>query len=139
MALLGRIKMTKKIIQTRTAKLWLREEGIIQCEVKPNIRNELIDVIEMIDAGRVLGGGTKAPVLMDIRKAGGVSRDGRVYFSGHEACQIVSATAILIESKISQMIATFFLGFNRVPYPIQIFTRENEAVEWLKKSKPVVV
>jgi hypothetical protein len=63
------------------------------------------------------------------------SHDARAYYNSPEALQVSSAVALLVGSRVSTLIANFFLSINvkeRTQRPIRLFTDEAEALIWLK-------
>jgi hypothetical protein len=46
----------------------------------------------------------------------------------------VAATAIVVESKISSYFANIYLKFGGLKTPTRLFTREEDAVKWLKEN-----
>ncbi len=124
--------MTDKSIETRTAKIWFGEDGILRIVLNPGAELTLADVEEHIAAARKITGGCKAPLLMDSCRIKSVSREARQFATREEAAKFISAQALLVGSPISRVIASFFLGLNKTPHPTKIFTSESEATEWLK-------
>jgi len=70
-------------------------------------------------------------MLADIRAMQSIDRAARAYYSSVQSS--VVALALLVESPVSQVIANFFMGLNKVPVPTRLFTSEAEAVTWLGK------
>ena len=116
------------MIETRTAKLWMDEDGILRVEVLPNITTTRADAEECIAEGIKLAGSSLL-VLIDIRKALGIERDARETYAQQPYSK---AMALLVTSPLSKMLANFFIRLSRSTSPIKIFTSENEASEWLR-------
>jgi len=121
--------MTTEPITTRTAKVWLREDGIIQTVISlPNARESLEDAKANIAAATTLSPGKRRPKLVDMRAVQGIDREARAYYSGGFA----TAVALLVGSPVTRVMANFFIGLNKPPVPTRLFTSEDEAVAWLK-------
>jgi hypothetical protein len=124
--------MTTDPITTRTAKIWLRADGLIQVVPLPNIKSGLADAKENVAAITRFASAKKRPVLIDIRASQGIDRETRAYYSSAEGVKSDTALALLVESPVTQVMANFFIGFNQPPVPTRLFTSEAEAVAWLK-------
>ena len=69
--------------------------------------------------------------LIDIRNVSFIDSKARAY-GAEQYRSYVAGQAILIESKISSYFANLFLKFSRPKVPTKLFTKENEALAWLK-------
>ena len=56
--------------------------------------------------------------------------EGLHYFCA--GTKLFLAQAIIVDSPVSRLIGSFFLGLNKPPFPTKLFTSEADAVEWLK-------
>lgn len=127
------LKVNKpNVIETRTSKTFLRDDGIIQCELLPNTEINLTDAIESVKAGKSISGGRKRPVLVIFGTVKSISREAREYFGGKETTDHTLAIALLISSVTGRVIGNFMIGLNKTLYPTRLFTNEDEAVKWLK-------
>lgn len=125
--------MTTEPITTRTAKISLREDGLIQTVLNlPNGRESLADAQANIAAVTRLSPEKRRPLLVDMRAVDGIEREVRAYYSSVE---VSTARALLIESLVGQVIANFFISLNKPTVPTRLFTSEAEAVAWLKDFK----
>jgi hypothetical protein len=117
-------------ITTRTAKISLRDDGIIQTIINlPNGRETVADAQTNIAAVTALSPEKKRPMLVDMRAVDGIEREVRAYYSSME---VSTARALLVESLVGQVIANFFIGLNKPKVPTRLFVSEAEAVAWLK-------
>ena len=71
-------------------------------------------------------------MLIDMRLIKSISREARVYYANERTASIQRATALLINSPVSRVIANFFMGLNRPLSPTRMFTDEAEAIRWLQ-------
>jgi hypothetical protein len=117
-------------IRTRVAKIWLRENGIVQLIIDPGAKLTLADTREGLECIVKLGKGKRRPLLIDARNLKSMDFAAR-----HEtaAFEEVMSAAILIDSAVSRMIANVFITTNKTNYPTKLFTSEAEAVEWSKE------
>ena len=125
--------MNNPMIETRTIKVWLDEEGILRIVTKPGITQQtLSDAVENMDAVEKARLGKKRPVFVDIREAMSTDSEGRKYYTRPELVDLFSAGAFVVGSPISRVIGGLYLGLNRPPFPIRLFTSESEALDWLR-------
>ena len=121
--------MASEVITTRAAKIWLRDDGVIHQVSLPGIKVQLADAKENVAAITQLAAEKRRPVLMDIRASLGIEREARAYYS---SLRSITARALLVESPVTRVMASFFIGFNKPLAPTKLFTSEEEAVAWLK-------
>jgi len=125
--------MENEIIETSTAKVSLREDGIFHLIYSPKAEVKLDDAREIIAAQYKVLKGKKSPVLVDIREMKSIDREARQYFKSEETVKITSADGIVVGSPVSRVLGSFFLGINKPVYPIKLFTSEAKAIKWLKE------
>jgi hypothetical protein len=121
-------------VLTRTARVWLRDDGLIQAVVFPNRQPHGLEAAkENMAAIAGFAADKKRPVLIDMRAIVGINREARAYYADGGGRRVATAAALLIGSPVSRVIANFLISLNRPPIPIQLFTSEAEAVAWLKQ------
>ncbi|HEY0601726.1 MAG TPA: STAS/SEC14 domain-containing protein [Herpetosiphonaceae bacterium] len=118
--------------QTRISTVTLREDDIIQVTIAAGAEESLEDAQATVRAAGELAQGRRFPILVDIRHMQAQDRDARPVYSSPEAAAIATAAALLVESRISKLIANFFMAIVKNPVTTKVFTDEAEAVEWLK-------
>jgi hypothetical protein len=124
--------MAHETIITRTAKIWIREDGITQSVTLPNVRETLPDAKEVIATISRINHQKPVPVFVDMRLAREIDRETREYFSSNEGLLVTKALALLVESSVSKIMANIFINFSKPAVPTRLFTSEDEAVAWLK-------
>ena len=72
------------------------------------------------------------PVLIDLRAGKSQDRDARQYYSSPEVTQETRAAALLVASRLSMVLARFFITLAKPSIPTRMFTDEAEALAWLK-------
>lgn len=80
-----------------------------------------------------ISGGSNFPILVDLREIKSISKEARDHFSMRGRKPNVTAIAMLVASPVSSVIGNFFLGLNKPIVPTRLFTKENEAILWMKK------
>ncbi len=124
--------MKNEVIETKIAKVWLGEDGIIRVVTLPDVEVTLENITEINRNIKKLIMGKKVPVFTDIRGVKSITREARLFASGEDSAQVSSAAALLIGSPVSKVIGNFFLGINKPPYPAKLFSSEKKALQWLK-------
>ncbi|HEY0733876.1 MAG TPA: hypothetical protein VGD69_03140 [Herpetosiphonaceae bacterium] len=118
--------------QTRISTVTLREDGIIRVTIAAGAEESLEDAQATMRAAGELAQGRRYPILVDIRHMQAQDRDARQVYGSPEAAEIGTAAALLVESRISKLIANFFMAIVKNRITTKVFTDEAEAVEWLK-------
>ena len=120
-------------IVTRTARHFIGDDGIVRSIMLPGAEQTEGDAEENIRAcGTLLKEHQRCPALIDYRRMRSMDRGARTYYSGPEPARVMSAAAILIESPLSRIIGTFFMGLHKPLVPTRLFTSEAEALAWLQ-------
>lgn len=70
-------------------------------------------------------------VCVDSRNVISTTKEARDYFNGETASKNVVAMAVVINSVLGKMLASFFLSINKPKYPSKIFTNKEKAINWL--------
>lgn len=125
-------QMAEVEITTRTSRIRLGEDGIVRVVVLPDAEQTLEDAKEQVAAVQKVAQGKKRPVLVDARDGRFMDRAARVYYASDEAARFRSASALLVGSAVTRVMASFFLGLNKPNYPVRLFNSENEALDWLR-------
>jgi hypothetical protein len=75
------------------------------------------------------------PMFSDIRKIKSITREGRQRLTQKDAAYGTKAVAFLINSKVQEVLFTFFNILHKPPAPSKIFTNKAKALEWLQQYK----
>ena len=127
--------MKSLVEQTSTQKLYWDEENQIvigECFGAIHLREKAKENVDAQERIRDRLGKEKTRVLVDMRQIESISREARVYYANERTASIQRATALLIDSPVSRVIANFFMGLNRPLSPTRMFTDETEAIRWLQ-------
>lgn len=122
-----------EVFETKTAKIWEWDKGILICEVKQDANIVLEDAIEQIAIATELTALMEWAMLVDVRLVNSVTKEARVYYSDESVVKGRCAIAMLVDSYFSKMISNFFITYSKPAYPIKLFTSKTKAIEWLKK------
>ena len=60
------------------------------------------------------------------------SKEVREYLSHDDIVSVTHATAALVGSGIARIAGNLILSFAKPPYPLQLFSNEEKAIQWLQ-------
>jgi hypothetical protein len=130
------IKNMQEEIKTRVARIWLDEDGIIRVVYSPGTEVTLEDAEEIFAIIKRISDGKIRPCFVNPAKQKSISREARMYMTIN-APEILTACAVLITSPLTQIIANFIIGLNKLinkeAIPLKIFTSEKKAFDWLRE------
>ena len=78
----------------------------------------------------------KIPALFKGRNIGKVDYEAQRYISSPEVSAGISAGAIVVKSFLERHLGRMFLIYHRPSYPVQLFSDEAEALDWLRGFLP---
>jgi len=120
--------------ETSTQKLyWDEENEIVWGELSFQIQT-LEKAIENIDAQERIRdalGKEMTRVLIDMREMKSITREAREYYASQRTYSIQRATALLVKSKVTKVMANFFMGLNKPITPTRMFIEPEDAIQWL--------
>jgi hypothetical protein len=121
-------------VHTRTTTIYYGDDGIMYINLLPGTEEQLADAQENVRVAVRLSGGRRVPLLVDMRTMKSQAREARDYYNEPEVLRVTSAIGLLVESRISSLIANFFISIaaREQTRPIRIFSQEAEAAGWLK-------
>lgn len=127
--------MAVKVIDTRTARTMLGDDGIVRVHMIPGTRETLETARENIAAFLEICAGSGFPVLIDLTDTLGASQEARRLYSGDDVSRHAIATAMIVTSPVTRVMASFFLKLNQPRRILRLFTSETEAIEWLRQYR----
>jgi hypothetical protein len=119
-------------IITRTFRVWLDREGIIQHVVNPGTEHDLTAAQENLAADEKVAQGRRRPLLVDMSQATSINRHARAYYS-KEGPRVACAIALVVGSPLSRMMGNFFVGFQKPSVPLRLFSTSADAAAWLRQ------
>jgi hypothetical protein len=122
--------MESKIINDKI-ELIKRDDQIYIYKAINKSSIDLETVKKMTEVGDEWNGTELCANLVDIRDILFADSKARDY-GAKQYREHVAGQAILIESRISSSFANLFLKFSKPKVPTRLFTKENEAIDWLK-------
>jgi hypothetical protein len=119
-----------QVFRTRTAEIWIGDDGIVRVVSRPGAVHEVQDARENLAA--IPGDELRPrPVLVDIRRIGGLRRGAREVYSSSRENPDSNAIALLVSSTLSKAIGNFFIGLRAVQIPTRLFVDYARALDWL--------
>lgn len=91
------------------------------------------DVKLIAEKCKVLGEGKILPVLIIIDKYTLPSAEARKYIAQVDSNPYAKAEAYVISDLPQKIVGNFFLKFDKPARPTKIFTKEEDALEWLEQ------
>lgn len=73
--------------------------------------------------------------VTDIKRVKGMTKDSRDYFKADEYQNNTCGVALLVGNGISRITANFFIGFQKMRFPIKAFTKKDVAMNWIMSLK----
>ena len=125
-----------KTVRTGTMEASLRSDGVIQFVVPANTYVKLPGVVEAIEAIRECGSGKRYPLLIIAGKDATMDTAAMSYMAKKTAETSTIALACHIESISQKLLGNFYLKFNKPVKPTRIFTKMEDALEWLYPYRP---
>lgn len=121
-----------EIHELPTSVLWFDESGIL-CSVAKKVLQQTLEEAKktMIDFNKITEG-KKVCLLSDSTNSSPLNKEMRDYYA-EVIPELVKAVAIISRSAVGRMAANLFFSIKKQPYPVKMFTDENEAKEWLKQ------
>jgi hypothetical protein len=107
------------------------EDGVVRVQIDAGSFRDLESAKADLAVVREIAGASKVPVLVDLRRIDGATRDARSYCATGEAAAGIAAAAVLVDAPISKVLGNFFVGVSKPPYPARLFTDQTEALGWL--------
>jgi hypothetical protein len=122
-------------VVTRSARMWLDDEGIVQQVSAPGSDYTLDVAKDLCAQTRSLSGGSPRPMLVDMTLLRSITRDARTFFARQTTDSGIAAVALLVDSPLSRVVGNFFMRNSPAIVPTRLFTSRDEATTWLQRFK----
>ena len=120
--------------ETRTAQIELAQSGVVVVRIRNGARQSVTDAADNLTTAIAVAGGTRRPILVDIRHAQPLAADVRRLYSGQNVANAFTALALVIEgSPLGRLMGNVYFNVARLPMPMQMFVDESHALEWLAR------
>jgi hypothetical protein len=121
----------KEIYRTEIAEFWFTDDGILNCNALP-VERTIENINESFSLVEKISGGKRLCLITDLSNTGVQKKKERDFATEHLA-RYYKAMAVISESEFGKSIANIFLMIYNLPIPVKLFTKENEAREWISK------
>ena len=118
-------------VETRISIIEKLNNNIIRVEIKPDIQLEPKDLDENFQAYTQQLNIMSAYFLLVFKPGGEANVEARIKHAKPERSKIKKAEAIVIETLAHRLGANFYKKKFKPNHPVEIFTIEKEAKEWL--------
>jgi hypothetical protein len=109
-----------------------REDGIIELHSNENHVYSIDDVKENVEAFGKLSDFKKVPVLIIGGSFSTLAPETRKFMASEESLVYSKAEAFLLRSLAQKILINFYIKFDKPLVPTKVFTKEEEAIKWLK-------
>lgn len=77
------------------------------------------------------------PMFVDGTTVKSITKEARDFFGSEEGSELLSASAIYTNSRLSAFLANFFIKVNltKTKVPVKLFTDKDKAIQWLERYK----
>lgn len=110
--------------------------GIVEATYKP-IFIDINTAREVLKTRQEVTLGNKYPMLLNGIGIKGIDKESRDFFSEPQGSEGLTATAILVNSRLDTFFANFLIKVNisKSNIPLKLFTNKAEALKWLELYK----
>ena len=123
---------TSKVFELGFARIWLDESQIVRLVYFPGTMVTLKEAKEGGAAIIELCDGKKRPIYVDSRGVKNIDREARLFSVSEEAATPWIKAMAVLTSPVTQVLGELFNRINKPPYPIRLFTSEDEALLYLR-------
>jgi N-methylhydantoinase A/oxoprolinase/acetone carboxylase beta subunit len=127
--------MAMEEIKTRTAVMWLDDNGIFWVKLNPEVLIDKEDMADNLLVTRNITGNKPRLKVLDSRAHWKMNEDAREYFKKEDTSEKSIARAILVKSVANKLIKSILVKLYKPDVPLKFFTSESEAVKWLLNYK----
>jgi len=122
-----------KSANTGKGKVYLYSNGIMHQTYDPGVELDLPDSLKEFEIYKDgFCDNISRPMLVELMNVRTVSKESRAIYSQEKSAEYFSAAALLVGNPVSRIMGNFYIGINKTPMPIKMFTRKEEALAWLK-------
>jgi len=112
-------------------RIWI-EDNVMYFQYL-SVRINLEEAVQCMKDRLSILDGKEYLLLINSRNVKKFDHDARRRMEHDDARKGIIKTAIVVNSKVQEVMANFFLYINKPKVPLRIFTKEDEALRWLKK------
>ncbi len=125
------------MVTTKSAIVTIDPGGFVRMTMKQGVVDDLEAAVENVKAVIKLAHGKKLPLMVDTRPLKGQDKAARDYYRGTLHIELVTATAVLINSVLGSVLGNFHAFASKTAIiPFKLFHDEPSAVRWMKSLNP---
>ena len=124
-----------KTVKTRTAKIFLDENEILNFVMEEGVHLDYEDAIDNALVIRNLTNGEPTLKLVDSRGDWTIDKKAQTFLRSNEVKEKTIARAIIKNSIVNSALINFFTKLSKPKVPTKIFTNYEEAYRWLLEMK----
>ncbi len=121
-----------RIIESDAFTLGMREDGIAHLYLKDNVEITVELQEQFLKVYNELKIDKNFPILYEPGVGCSVTKEARENAILIEHRSPINASAVIAKNTAYQLIATFYLKFNKPKFPYKVFKNHKEALDWLK-------
>lgn len=122
---------TKLLLDNEYSKIEL-SNGILIATWKASFVN--LDIAKQVVSRRLsVTSGQNYPILIKIKSIKDSTKEARDFLASEKGSDGIIAGAVIVDSVLGNMLATFFIFLNKPRIPTKIFKDEAKAKEWLEQ------
>lgn len=123
-------------IRTKQALIWKDEENIVHVKYEKGSKLGLSDAESVYFGIANLSKGLQVKlVIADITGIKSFNKGFRDYYDDKRLSSLAEAVATIVGSPLSKTLGNLYLKLNKPIFPIQLFTHESEAINWLQNYR----
>ncbi|GEM_PF-1578977 len=129
------------MIRVQAAEVHRHSHDIVAIRFLPKVSVEVEHARELIDAVLRIAEGRRHGNLVNVTELMFMSSEAHAVFS-KQSPSALSGTAVIISSGVQRVLGNLYLSVARPTNPTKLFTKEQEALVWLRnltrKSTPSI-
>lgn len=131
-----KIPSDTKIYDWQESLMWIDSDGVVYTQSKTDQQNYTPtrkETMERLEEFKRIVGNTKVCFIIETNSTRKPPNKDDRDFAEELLNDLVKAMAIIALSPLSRMLANLYFGFKPPKYPVQFFSNETEAKEWIKQ------
>jgi hypothetical protein len=127
---------TTKLWDLPTARIHLREDGIVVYEMKEGTVQTIKDYQEIVLTLIRIIGTKKRPMLTIVSKGAQVKPDAMAYSRKVEYLIPINAIGLVVPGRMEYVLAKAYQVVQKTHLEHKVFFKQDEAIEWLRQYVP---
>ena len=125
-----------KSSKTRIAEISFEDDTFIRVSIADGAEQTIADAHDNQNVAFELAGHKRRPLLVDIRGAKPLQPEVRREYRGAVIAERFTHLALLVHaSPVGIMMGNIYMKIAKTVIPIQIFTDEAKALQWIRRQK----